>query len=290
MKAERRHELKTNALARGIENLPQLWRQHGNKLLLVLIGIMLIIIVFRYRLTESAQREANAKSALTKAEAEIAELRGIPYWLYGTEDAIVSLFSQQAGFAEDDVNEALKSADDPQLRAQAYVARGDLNYMWAGFPTLPGAATRPSLAPPHSREMYLNNAETAYNEVLKAPLSANRQALWSARLGLAYVGEDRADWDAAKRNYESVINDSGAPPSIQKYAKDREDQLAELSRKRFEGAPMTEPVSPASTAPSFFGPVAPPTQPSTTLPSTRPAVPAAHSQVPETSPATTKAS
>ncbi len=180
MKAERRHDLKTNTLAREIENLPELWRRHGNKLLLVLIGIMLIIIVIRYRLTESAQREFSAKTALTKAEAEIAEIKSTPYWLYNTEDAIAGQFSQQAGFAEDDISEALRSADDPQLRARAYVARGDLNLLWAGFPSLPGATTRPSLAPPHSRDEYLNNAQAAYNEALKG--SAARQTVWNAHL------------------------------------------------------------------------------------------------------------
>lgn len=287
MKAERRHDLKTNTLAREMQNLPQLWRQHGNKLLLVLIGIMLIIIVIRYRLTESAQRESSAKTALTKAEAEIAEIKSTPYWLYTTEDAIVGQFSQQAGFAEDDISEALRSADDPQLRAQAYVARGDLNLLWAGFPTLPAATTRPSLAPPHSRDEYLNNAEAAYNEALKG--LASRQTIWNAHVGLAYVAEDRGEWDAAKRNYETVINDSATPTSIKDYAKQREEQLADMSRKRFSAALATEPAL-STTGPTLFGPAAPETEPSSVLPTTRPAGPTAAPQIPATSSAKTKGS
>ncbi len=293
MKAERRHELKTNALARGIENLPQLWRQHGNKLLLVLIGIMLIIIAVRYRMTESAQRQLSAKSALTKAQAEIAELRAVPFWLYN-EDVIVSVFSQQAGFADDDINEALRSADDSQVRAQAYVARGDLNFLWAGFPILPAATTRPSLRPPHSSEEYLNNAEAAYNQALKEPVTGDRQVVWNAHLGLAYVAEDRRDWDAARSNYDAVINDPSAPTAMTEFFKKRKSDLVEMSRKRFVGLPMTEPASPASTLPSVFGPAAPETEPATTQPSTRPAepitAPSAAPQTPTTSPATSKSS
>ena len=79
MKAERRHDLKTNALARGIENAPQMWREHGNKLMLLLIAVLLVIILVRYRMAESALRDKTAKDALSKAEAELAELQELPF-------------------------------------------------------------------------------------------------------------------------------------------------------------------------------------------------------------------
>ncbi len=288
MKAERRHELKTNALARGIENAPQIWRDHGNKLMLVLIGVLLVIILVRYRMAESALREKTAKDALSKAEAELAELQELPFWRY-PEEAIAVNFSQAAGLVEDDVNAALKSADDPAVRARAYLARGNLNLIWARFPALPVAATRPSLKPQHSREEYLTSAENAYNEVLRDPLSRNHEAVWSARLGLAAAAEERGDWDAAKKDYEAIANDSAAPTALKDYAKQREEMLADLRKKPYFGTATTIPSVP-STRRVILGPEAP--QTTTAVPSTAPAQKAPSSApvpVPPTQPATAPA-
>ncbi len=49
MKSDRRHDLKTNALSRGIAELPEFGRRYGNKVLLVLIFILLAVFLVRYR-------------------------------------------------------------------------------------------------------------------------------------------------------------------------------------------------------------------------------------------------
>ena len=169
MKAERRHELKSNSLSHGIENLPEFWRTHGNKLLLVLIAILLAIIVVRYRNAESEHRARIAKESLTAAELEISQLRNTAFWNY-SPDSIAGIKSQHAGDAEDDITRTLENADDSNVRARAYVDRGDLNFLLANFATLP-PTTRPTTATPRTPDEYLSAAESAYNEVLKEPLS-----------------------------------------------------------------------------------------------------------------------
>jgi len=248
--------------------MPEYWRLHGNKLLLGLIAILLIIIVMRSRLSESALRDVRSKEALTTAEVEIAHLRETPFWMYSAE-SIGVLRSQHAGDAEEAIDETLKTSDDANVRARAYVDRGDLNFLLAGFPVL-APTTRPAPAAPRTSEEYLGASEAAYNEVLKDPLSKNRQAVWNARLGLAAVGENKSDWASAKSNYEAVINDGDAPQAIKTYAKQRQDALADLMKRPFIGTSATRPAS------NFLGPALPTTGPSTTpvsgsTPTTRPA-------------------
>jgi hypothetical protein len=45
MKAQRRHELKTNTLAQQLERLPFTLREHGGKILLAVIAVLLIIVL-----------------------------------------------------------------------------------------------------------------------------------------------------------------------------------------------------------------------------------------------------
>ena len=132
MKAERRQDLKTNSLARSIQNLPELWRLHGNKVFLVVIAILLAIIVVRYRLADSAQRLREARESLTEAESKISQLRTSPFWNFEPE-TIGGVRNQFAGDAEDAISEALKKSDDPAVKARAYVDRGDLNFLLANF-------------------------------------------------------------------------------------------------------------------------------------------------------------
>ena len=153
MKAERRHELKGNSLAHGIEQLPEHWRLHGNKFLLGLIAVLLLIIAIRYRLSESAQRNVNSKADLTTAELLISQLRNTPFWNY-SPDSIGAERNRQASDAEEAINDALKSSDDSNVKARAYIDRGDLNLLLAGFPDPP--TTQPGTAPLATSQEYLS--------------------------------------------------------------------------------------------------------------------------------------
>src|SRR5687768_1772382 len=66
MKSERRHELKTNALARGLGS-PETLRRHGSKVLLAVIVILLIIVWVRQRRSSTAERTIQIAAALTEA-------------------------------------------------------------------------------------------------------------------------------------------------------------------------------------------------------------------------------
>ena len=79
MKADRRHELQTNTLARQLHGLPEVLRQHGNKLLMGVVLIALIVLVFRYRDIRARQEQQTLTEALNAAREDIRgiELMGL---------------------------------------------------------------------------------------------------------------------------------------------------------------------------------------------------------------------
>jgi len=262
MKSQRRHELKTNALARKMEELPDLWRQYANKILLGLIVIMLVIFLLRYRAQQAEEARINASTNLTVAERAIQDLWYQPLTLVGDQSAMAKNRDELAQEAENALDAAMRTADDPQLRADIYVARGNLNWQLANFPALPAAATQPSMQLPKSSSDYLAAAASAYSEVLNDPLSRNHTALTAARLGLAAVAENKADWDSAERYYNQVIGDSLTDATMKKYGENRLKMLNDLKKPvLLAGAEHESEQSPLNLGP-VLGPAAPTTSPS----------------------------
>jgi hypothetical protein len=67
MKAERRHELQENALARVIQNLPIAARLYADKILLVVVIILAIVMLIRWRINAAQERTLGAADALATA-------------------------------------------------------------------------------------------------------------------------------------------------------------------------------------------------------------------------------
>jgi hypothetical protein len=56
MKAERRHELKTNALAKNLEQAPEFFKKHGSTLILGLALCLLASIFIRNHFADKARK------------------------------------------------------------------------------------------------------------------------------------------------------------------------------------------------------------------------------------------
>jgi hypothetical protein len=266
MKSERRHDLKTNALARQIDELPDFGRRHGNKLLLALIVVLLIIFLIRYRQQEATAARETASGQLGLARRAIHELWYQPVAAMGNQEAIVQVRNTAASEAENSLQIAKRTADDPSLRADAYVAEGDLNWLLANLPTLPAATTQPEkYALPKSSPEYLALATTAYSQVLKEPLSKNQIALTSARLGLAAIAENKSDWPSAEKYYNDVVNDAATDPAMKEYGQTRLKMLENLEKPVYLAAAAPPPAVPPGIGPvgpsipsSPVGPIQPP--------------------------------
>lgn len=260
MKSERRHDLKTNALARGLEGLPNYWRDYGSRALLVVVVALIVYLLVRYwndRKASQAQQAALAMTTIQEKLEDIDRLAGA--FSANTAQAVADQRQKDARDVEDAIDTVLDHAHDARAKANAYVARGELNWKLANLPELPGADTRPSLKL-SNRDKLLDNAKSAYEEVLRSN-SGDALDEFSARMGLAAIAEDKRDWGAARQQYQ-LAADSGLPEAFRDYARKRLTDLSQYQKPVLIAPP--EPQTQPSTEPAILGPATPlPTQPST---------------------------
>jgi tetratricopeptide (TPR) repeat protein len=254
MKTERRHELKTNSLAHWLEEIPDLLRRHGNKILLAITLICLTIVLVRYHAQEAEDARVTASNNLNAAEAAISDLTVSSMRVLGDQQLMAEARNNDVQEAENGLDVALRTAQDPQIQAEVYLARGNLNWTLANYPVLPAAATQPALALKKSTDEYLTAAKNAYSEVLIDPLSENHHALTGARLGLAAIAENQGDWDGANHYYQQVSDDSATDPTFKDYAQIRAKMLDNLKHPVLLANGAEELRQPGPT----LGPVAPP--------------------------------
>jgi hypothetical protein len=278
MKSERRHELKTNSLAKGVTSLPALAQQYGSRVLLgVILCLLAYILVYRYT-TGKSQRAVVAAENLANARIAMSSLRSPSFRLPPAE--LAQFRDQAAKEADAAIRDALANAEDPKLKAEILIARGDLNWQLANYPALPSASIiSPAGHSEKSPEEYLKAAEESYREVLSPPLNEDHQAVTTARFGLAAIAENRHQWVEARKDYQQIIDDPATPDAFKTVATIRLDLTKKLATPAFLGGP-----SKAETLPSTpLGPFLPP---STTAPSTQPATNAAPATRPAVGPTT----
>ena len=270
MKAQRRHELKQNTLARGLEQLPEASRQHGTKILVAVLLVLLAVFFIRQRIAGSRESAVRAAHSLDTARALIGQLdEAVQMGMAQSPQAMASVRQRVYGGATDAIQMVLDAADDPRLLAEARVARGDLNWKLANFPDIPGAATQPVLQFSRSRQDLLNTAADAYRNVVEDP-AAPPESLRTARLGLAAVYENRREWDNARAEYQKIVNDTSVPKPFKDLAADRLNDLDKVQRPPLVGAPPTAqntlPTTAAATQASATAPATKTTAPSSPSP------------------------
>jgi tetratricopeptide (TPR) repeat protein len=279
MKAERRHELQENSLARMIENLPVAARLYADKILLGVILVLLVIVLIRWRINAREQRMEGAVDSLALARSAIRQVTNtLPI---GPADQIAQIRAQARADAERNIEQAINDArsNDDTLRAEALVARGDLYWTLANLPPLPGASSSPATtqsslittftpAASETPEELLNKSRQSYEQVLSSyPGQARAKA--ASLFGLAGIAENRGDWDAAAKAYQAVIDDKGILKMYQSLAQRRLKMLDEIKQPKLLAAPSTRPAEPD--LPSLIMPP-PATRSAATAPTPPPAV------------------
>lgn len=254
MKAERRHELQTNSLAQFLSDLPLYIRFHGNKILIGVIVVCLLVLLIRYRMSTAEQARQMTIGSLTSARSGIEQLKLVDRMQSADPAGRVKQridLSRQVATAIDQILQSTSDPDDAAVRAEAYVARGDLNWSLANLPEVPGAATQPSLAMPNPPEQYLKQAEDAYQQVLGA-YPNQRMAKISALLGLAAIEENRGNWDRATEIYNRMLKDDAISRQFKEMARVRLSIMPQLRTPVYLGSfsstqPATAPAA-ATTA------------------------------------------
>jgi len=235
MKAERRHELKTNQLARSLETLPEKLSRHANKILFAVLVVLVLALLIRYRINSAENRRIAATQGLANVQAQLSELQFAPIDV-GVRSRLKDVL--------DNLNDVDAAATDmPTVAAGALVARGDINLALAGQEL---ASSTPLADMDQTPADLLQAAQDAFQQVIdKYPDQTLNVA--SAHFGLAAVAEDQHDWDAARRQYQAVIDLQGIDPSVKKYAQSRIDFLKTLSKPVYLGQPVAPATAPATT-------------------------------------------
>ena len=240
MKAERRHELQENSLAKFIDNLPMMARLYADRILLVVVLIMLVIVLIRWRMNAAVERQAVINNDLATARANVQRLQGMP--LLGGSEQLAAARSK----AIDEVNAAIDnisntaSSSDTALQARALVTRGDLYWTLANLPAIPGATSQPSLRLARSSDEYLSQSADAYQNVLKN-FPNQPDATLAANFGLAAIAVNELNWVHATTFYNQ-IKSSGAEQMYKDLADARLKLLPDIEQPMLVGDLPNKPV------------------------------------------------
>lgn len=267
MKSERRHELKQNTLAHGLETLPDAGRRHGTKILVVMMVGLAVALLIRSRVSSSRAAAESAAHALSHGRELVEQLQVSSERVPATQ--FISVAQEISKAVDTAVRQVLDSTDDPRMLAEARVLQGDLHWQLAAIPEPPGSTTRPELAMPRTDDQLLESAATAYKAALDAK-SAPHESITSARLGLAAVAENRRQWDAAREHYQKVVDDRQTPQPLRDLAAGAITRLETLRKPPLIAPPATllslEGATQPSTTRALIAPASAPATSSTTAP------------------------
>jgi hypothetical protein len=250
MKAERRHELAENELAKVIKGAPTFWQQSGGKFLLGLIVVLLIIVLIQYRMRAGREGVAQATEQLALARGYVDQLQNDAAqmaWMFAPPHEVTQRRKLALSEANSAIDSALRLSDERRIEAEAMLTRGDLNWAAASLPQVPGAATQPALQMKPSKE-YLATAAEAYQTVTNN-YSDITHADIAARFGLAAIHEQRGEWDQAKQIYAKIAADAGKLAAYKQLADARMTAVDMLRNPVIVGKPATEPAMPESMNP-----------------------------------------
>jgi hypothetical protein len=234
MKAQRRRELKVNSLIWTLQGLPETIKKYQSQVSLGLVLIALAVVLIQYRIRTGQERLEAARTSLGNAADDLQRLRTMAFDPEGDAQTFMRLREGYYSDGLQQVDTVLQKTPDSEvaMKAQALLDKGDLNFEMANFPELNGAATQPALRPAEPRDTLLGNAFDAYSQALH-DYASQRPIVTAAHFGLAAVAEDRAaggdpsQWDAARAQYQAVI-DGDAEQPFKVLAKQRLELLPQL--------------------------------------------------------------
>jgi len=193
MKAEHRHELKTNELAQWLMDLPE-WTKQNYKTIIYVAAVIVLAagsaIWHRYKTTVVADRKAfELTSALTslplqKMEILQSQVRGIDrsYILIQTADNFETI---------------AQTATSDEMAAFALIKKGDTLRMELHF--RPGNVNERDIA------SAVEKAKTAYNQALTK--TQNPLFTAKAKMALGLCEEELGNFDNARKIYDEIASD-----------------------------------------------------------------------------------
>lgn len=233
MKAEHRHELKTNELAEWIANFPQWAKENAKTIIYVSVLVAVVAGVYFWRQYEENVVSVRKQLELTRLIAQLprgkmqilqAQARGvdISYMLIQTAE---------------DLKIAAQNAKDDLMAALALIKRAEALRMELHY--------RLGTVSERDAEAQMDLAKASYTEALEKS-STNPSLMATAKLGLGLCEEELGNFEKAKQIYsETVANTSFEGTVSVAQAKMRLDTMADYRRKVvFKPAAKPVPTSP----------------------------------------------
>jgi tetratricopeptide (TPR) repeat protein len=196
MRAEHRHELKTNELAQWLFNLPDWAQKNLRTIIYVTVVVVLVLGIFlyqRYQKTVVTGREQTAVTSLLAQlpmqESQIAQAAS-----QGTDASytLLQTANELKNYSQNSRQEAIKVL---ALIKEAQILRAELQFRQ-------GAVSQQDIV------TQVNKAKNDYTEALtylkKTP---NRPLEAQARFGLGLCEEDLGNYEQAKTIYKEVTQD-----------------------------------------------------------------------------------
>ena len=200
MKAEHRHELKTNELAEWLRNIP-LWAKANYTLLIYIAVVAVLVIGAAFYHWGIAQRRVQAQriNFTNQIMAFDRNLADVIQASAQGQDMSYTLLE-----TVDELDRIAQAADSDDMAAWALVKRGQA--LRSELLYRPGTVQQEHL------EDQLNRAIESYERALRR--SDSKTVTAAAKLGIGLSYEELGQFDRAREYYEQIVGDDALSATI----------------------------------------------------------------------------
>ena len=221
MKAEHRHELKTNELAEWLSNLPQ-WTKENLTTIIIILAVIVVALAFyvRYRYNKSLVADEQLEFTNLLNQLSVSKMQVLSAQAEGRDLSFILLqpANSLGNFAQNAKNDRMAAL---ALIKQAEALRTELHYR-------PGTVSNDDLT------SQINQAKAAYTEAIQTRLqgTSNPSLMAAAEFGLGLCEEELGNFEKAQQIYQTVAANpdfEGTVAVVQ--AKNRLETMADYKQK-----------------------------------------------------------
>ena len=234
MKAEHRHELKTNELAEWLSNLPQ-WTKENLTTVIIILAVIVAALAFyvRYRYNKSLVADEQLEFTNLLNQLSASKMQVLSAQAQGRDLSFILLqpANSLGTFAQNAKNNRMAAL---ALIKQAEALRTELHYR-------PGTVSNEDLT------SQINQAKAAYTEAIQTRLqgTSNPSLTAAAEFGLGLCEEELGNFEKAQQIYQIITENPDFEGTVAvTQAKHRLETMADYKQKViFKPAPAPAAAS-----------------------------------------------
>ncbi len=243
MKAEHRHELKTNELAEWLSNLPQ-WTKENLTTIIIILAVIVVALAFyvRYRYNKSLVADEQLEFTNLLNQLLASKMQVLSAQAQGRDLSFILLqpANSLGNFAQNANNDRMAAL---ALIKQAEALRTELHYR-------PGTVSNEDLT------SQINQAKAAYTEAIQTRLqrTSNPSLAAAAEFGLGLCEEELGNFEKAQQIYQIIAENPDFEGTVAvTQAKHRLETMADYKQKViFKPAPAPTAASKPTIQPPFL--------------------------------------